>query len=267
MRIATAILCLAAAGALAGCSGGRVRQAVAPPRGPEITSRDIGEAAVTGTRHYQATGKGPVYLATGSLHGETVAKIDGEISVEAIDRASQDDLVQNEAAGAAGDKALVTGWFKTHDGARFDFAVTEIEPVAPTGPDPGFSTRFGGVATDVVLFGDTGFGTPQMPKVKAGAAIWARGAFRKDGEDVGEFPVQVFVTSRTRSVETGRTLGERDATARPPEEIHLLVNAPATLENLTLGGKRIEVTTVPAGTGKVPPMHVIWASSEVRFAY
>jgi hypothetical protein len=274
-----------------GCEG--MKERVRPSPTPEISNRDIGEAAISSTRYYNVTGAEPVYQvmpgesvfakqakaaleareneegsavsedaraldAGGSLYSNNVERVNGEITVHAIDRWSEDEARQKASENVAMDKAEVVGWFTTKQGQRYEF---RLDKVAPSESQQRGETHFGGVGSDITMHGDSGFGTPLEPKVKAAVAIFGNLTLSHEGKVLGEFPAEVLVTSRTRGAETGKYLGEYDTTKREAEEIHLLIHTTA------LDGNG---STLPAGQRKGTdesliraPFHVVWGNASV----
>jgi hypothetical protein len=141
---------------------------------------------------------------------------------------SGDKAIERQGTTKEGDEANVKGWFQTEDG-RYDFTVNRVA-ATPNEFPLGEKTVFGGVATDVLLNGDTGIGTPLEPKVKAGVAIWGFARIEKNGQVIAEnAPVKVLVTSRTRDEKTGKYLGAYDASKNKIDEVHLII-LPSSLQ-------------------------------------
>ena len=272
---------------------------------PEITSADIAESVLTTTKHFKATGQPPVYQALPgdqpifadkardgasashndpmfNLFGSQVAKIDGEIKVEAIDRIGEDKAIERENTEKAKDEANVSGWFRGQDGAKYEFKITKVQPAQPNGEE---RTHFGGVASNVLLFGDTGVGTPLLPKVKAGCAIWGIGRLERNGQLVSEeLPMRVFVTTHMRQADTGKLTDKYDASQGNVDEISLLIapmtpqqamkpvpttapqtgeNVPQTDRTLPAGEKKLGENQMNQGAGLEQPLYIIWGHAKV----
>lgn len=302
------VLSLTAAAALAGagCSGPETRSDSDSPEGaaaPQIDKTDVAEAIFTGTRYYQATGLPAVYevlpgkpalapqaQALGlapqrfsdteaALYSDEVQKIEGEVSIEAIDRLGEDQALEHLSSDTSGDKAIVKGWFRGLDGKRYEFSLDRALPAQPGAPE---RSHFGGVGTDVTLDGDSAVGTPLSPKVRAGVAIWGVGTLKREGEVLGQFPFETRVASRTRSPETGRYLPGFDATQKSVDQIDLIIK---TGEGVIAGtppglgasqppigeSDRTVLAGVPKSTEpnidvtKIPGFHVVWSHANIKF--
>ena len=113
------------------------------------------------------------------------------------------------------DKAEVEANFKGPNGEDFRVVLTKLIPV---GPDHPF---FGGVGTNVLMHGDTGIGTPLVPRAFSYITLWGVGDLYKDGKlaDKGRI-IHVMVTERTRDDNFKLGFG----VAKPDElEIHLIL--------------------------------------------
>jgi len=269
MRCLTLSLVTALTATALGLGGCRSREAT--EQGGPITSGDVAEAVVTPTRHFQAQGEAPVYQVlpgqavfaekartaaeparaepgedlSASLFSDEVRPIEGEIFIEAIDRVGEDEAV----AGDGNDQADVRGWFNGVDGTRYEF---QLARVVPAEAGARIETHFGGVATDTVLFGDSGLGTRLLPKMKAACAIFGYGTLKRDGKELGEVPMHIIVGTRTRAPHTGRYLGDYDTTRREVDEVHLLIQPRARLDLVRPRGEG-EGTDVPAAAPREGP--------------
>jgi hypothetical protein len=276
MRATARILFLLLAAA-AGCGGPKSR-----PDDEFLGGRYAGEAGSAGPRYYQATGGSPVFgiepgqpalagrmaapassippAIVASLFSDDVERIDGEITIEAIDRVGEEAALVSGDTGKRGDSASVKGWFRRSDSIRYEFSLERVAPARPGDPE---RTHFGGVGTNVELDGDSGAGIAVDPKKKVGVAIWGICALKREGQTVGEFPIRVTVGSRTRSAESGKYLGDLDATAREVDQVDLLIvtsrPVPSAERTLPAGQPRLPDIT------QIPGFHVVWGHAHVKF--
>ncbi len=160
------------------------------------------------------------------------------------------------------------GWFRGPDNVRYEFSLDRVVPASSVDPE---RTHFGGVGTDIAIDGDSGVGIAAEPKRKAGVAIWGIGAVTREGRLLGEFPFRATVASRTRSSESGKSLGDRDATAREVDQIDLLILTSQGAQASAPPAPQIEERTVPAGQPKgvdlsqIPGFHIVWGHAAVKF--
>lgn len=103
------------------------------------------------------------------------------------------DVVREDTPGKPGntpDTASFEAEFS--DPAGNDYRVVLDHVVKP--PFPGYETQ-GGVFTEDIMHGDTGTGTPLMPKQYAYAAWWGLGALFINGEKVDDHRVMHLMTT------------------------------------------------------------------------
>jgi hypothetical protein len=201
-----------------------------------------------------------------------VVHVDGEVTIEAVDRIGEDQALANLGGHEAGDRASVKGWFRGLDNIRYEFSLDRVLP-APPGDVQG--SHFGGVATDLALDGDSGLGIPTEPKRRAGVAIWGIGSLSREGHLVGEYPFRVIVASRTRAADSGKPLAGADATAREVDQIDVWIStangvearAPETAAERALpaGAPKDAAEATTPKAAPPPSLHLVWGHASVKF--
>jgi hypothetical protein len=146
-------------------------------------------------------------------YSNNVAKIAGNISLEAVDR------------GASGDSVSGVADFTTQDGARWKVVMDRVQT-----KDIPFNPRFGGVIMGLFYHGASGVHTPLVPTIQSSVALWAFARLYKNDELVTDNAmVHVMLLSRTRRT-SDWALDCWDCSDRPVEELQLQVtpapNAP-----------------------------------------
>jgi hypothetical protein len=147
-------------------------------------------------------------------YSNNVARIAGNISLEAIDR------------GASGDSVSGVADFTSQDGARWKVVMDRVQT-----KDIPFNPRFGGVIMGLFYHGASGVHTPLVPTIQSSLALWAFAHLYKNGQLVTDNAmVHVMLLSRTRRTNDW-ALDCWDCSERPIEELQLQVtpapNAPA----------------------------------------
>ena len=145
-------------------------------------------------------------------YSNNVAKISGNISIEAIDR------------GASGDSVSGVAEFTTQDGARWKVVMDRVQT-----RDIPFNPRFGGVIMGLFYHGASGVHTPLVPTIQSSLALWAfADLYRNDQLVTDSAMVHVMLLSRTRRT-SDWALDCWDCSDRPIEELQLQVTpAPDT---------------------------------------
>ena len=145
-------------------------------------------------------------------YSNNVAKISGNISIEAIDR------------GASGDSVSGVAEFTTQDGARWKVVMDRVQT-----KDIPFNPRFGGVIMGLFYHGASGVHTPLVPTIQSSLALWAFANLYKNDQLVTDSAmVHVMLLSRTRRA-SDWALDCWDCSDRPIEELQLQVtSAPNT---------------------------------------
>jgi hypothetical protein len=142
-------------------------------------------------------------------YSNNVAKIDGSISLLAIDR------------GASGDSVSGVAQFQTKDGARWKLVLDRVQT-----KDIPFNPRFGGVIMGLFYHGASGVHTPLVPTIQSSLALWAYAhLYRNDRLVTDDAMVHVMLLSRTRRT-SDWALDCWDCSDRPVEELQLQVTAP-----------------------------------------
>jgi hypothetical protein len=201
-----------------------------------------------------------------------VEKVQAEISIEAIDRGNTEPATGVEGVQKLTDEAKVSGWFRLKDGSYCTFRLERLATASEFGL--GEKTHFGGVATNILMNGNSGNGNPYLPKVKAGVAIWGFGRIEKDGELLAaNAPIQVYVSTRERDRDSGKYLGRYDSTQGEIGEVHLVV-LPASAgtaqkksggydSTLPAGEKGAQAGGPAATPGVGRGFHIVWENVEV----
>ena len=141
-------------------------------------------------------------------YSNNVAKIDGNISLVAIDR------------GASGDSVSGVAEFKTKDGAQWRLVMDRVQT-----KDIPFNPRFGGVIMGLFYHGASGVHTPLVPTIQSSLALWAVAhLYRNDRLVTDNAMVHVMLLSRTRRTRDW-ALDCWDCSDRPVEELQLQVTA------------------------------------------
>jgi len=145
-------------------------------------------------------------------YSNNVAKITGDISLEAIDR------------GASGDSVSGVAEFTAQDGARWKVVMDRVQT-----KDIPFNPRFGGVIMGLFYHGSSGVHTPLVPTIQSSVALWAFAHLYKNDRLVTDGAmVHVMLLSRTRRT-SDWALDCWDCSDRPVEELQLQVTpAPDT---------------------------------------
>jgi hypothetical protein len=145
-------------------------------------------------------------------YSNNVAKIDGSISIEAIDR------------GASGDSVSGVAEFTVQDGARWKVVMDRVQT-----KDIPFNPRFGGVIMGLFYHGASGVHTPLVPTIQSSLALWAFAHLYKNDQLVtDDAMVHVMLLSRTRRT-SDWALDCWDCSDRSIEELQLQVtSAPNT---------------------------------------
>jgi hypothetical protein len=145
-------------------------------------------------------------------YSNNIAKIAGNISLEAVDR------------GASGDSVSGVAEFTTQDGARWKVVMDRVQT-----KDIPFNPRFGGVIMGLFYHGASGVHTPLVPTIQSSVALWAFARLYRNDELVTDNAmVHVMLLSRTRRA-SDWALDCWDCSDRPIEELQLQVtSAPNT---------------------------------------
>jgi hypothetical protein len=145
-------------------------------------------------------------------YSNNVAKIAGNISIEATDRGASGDSVSGEAN------------FTTQDGARWKVVMDRVQT-----KDIPFNPRFGGVIMGLFYHGASGVHTPLVPTIQSSLALWAFAhLYKNDRLVTDDAMVHVMLLSRTRRT-SDWALDCWDCSDRPVEELQLQVtSAPNT---------------------------------------
>lgn len=145
-------------------------------------------------------------------YSNNVAKITGNISLEATDRGASDDSVSGKAE------------FTTQDGAHWKVVMDRVQT-----KDIPFNPRFGGVIMGLFYHGASGVHTPLVPTIQSSLALWAFAhLYKNDRLVTDDAMVHVMLLSRTRR-ESDWALDCWDCSDRPVEELQLQVtSAPNT---------------------------------------
>jgi hypothetical protein len=145
-------------------------------------------------------------------YSNNVAKIQGDISITAIDR------------GASGDSVSGVAQFTAQDGARWKVVMDRVQT-----KDIPFNPRFGGVIMGLFYHGASGVHTPLVPTIQSSLALWAYAhLYRNDTLITDNAMVHVMLLSRTRRT-SDWALDCWDCSDRPVEELQLQVtSAPNT---------------------------------------
>ena len=139
-------------------------------------------------------------------YSNNVAKITGNISLEAIDR------------GSSGDSVTGTAELTTQDGARWKVVMDRVQT-----KDIPFNPRFGGVIMGLFYHGASGVHTPLVPTIQSSLALWAFAHLYKNDQLVtDDAMVHVMLLSRTRRTNDW-ALDCWDCSDRPIEELQLQV--------------------------------------------
>ncbi len=154
------------------------------------------------------------------LYSNNVAAIQGDISLEAIDR------------GATGDSVSGVASFVARDGVRWKVVMDRVQT-----KDIPFNPRFGGVIMGLFYHGASGVHTPLVPTIQSSLALWAYAhLFRNDQLVTDDAMVHIMLLSRTRRT-SDWALDCWDCSDRPVEELQLQVTpAPGTAPFETDGG-------------------------------
>lgn len=161
----------------------------------------------------------------------------GELRLTAVDRTMNDTKLSQ-------DSMAVQISFSDAQGAEWRI---EQATLATISSNPVTEPWFGGVAIDVQYHGDTGNGTPAVPKVMCAMCSWGWADVYKNGKRVASSaPLHIMVTSDTRDDSRNFAYACYDCTDRPVREVHVIVAPMAYLPS-------------PGGF-----LHVMWENAEVR---
>ncbi len=125
-------------------------------------------------------------IANPSMFSNVIEEIEGSINIWVNDRTYRDDPDSQ-------DEAKIEAIFTGPNGQEFKILLNKVIPVGPS------HQFFGGVATNVVMHGDTGIGTPLVTKELSYITLWGVGDLYIDGElaDSNRI-VHMMVSERTR---------------------------------------------------------------------
>ena len=142
-------------------------------------------------------------------YSNNVARIAGDISLEAIDR------------GATGDSVSGVAEFTAQDGARWKVVMDRVQT-----RDIPFNPRFGGVIMGLFYHGASGVHTPLVPTIQSSLALWAFAhLYRNEQLVTDDAMVHIMLLSRTRRT-SDWALDCWDCSERPIEELQLQVTPP-----------------------------------------
>ena len=139
-------------------------------------------------------------------YSNSVAKIEGTVSITAVDR------------GASGDSVSGVAQLTAEDGARWKVVMDRVQT-----KDIPYNPRFGGVIMGLFYHGSSGVHTPLVPTIQSSLALWAYAhLYRNDTLVTDDAMVHVMLLSRTRRT-SDWALDCWDCSDRPVEELQLQV--------------------------------------------
>ena len=152
-------------------------------------------------------------------YSNNVAKIEGSISITAIDR------------GASGDSVSGVARVTTQDGARWKVVMDRVQT-----KDIPYNPRFGGVIMGLFYHGASGVHTPLVPTIQSSVALWAFAhLYKNDTLVTDNAMVHVMLLSRTRRT-SDWALDCWDCSDRPVEELQLQVTSASNTPALPAPG-------------------------------
>ncbi len=161
----------------------------------------------------------------------------GEVRLVAVDRTLNDTKITR-------DSMAIEATFTDAEGAEWRI---EQVTLAPISPNPVLEPWFGGLAIDTLYHGDTGNGTPAVPKVNCAMCSWGWADIYKNDKRVASSALlHVMVTSDARDNSNGFKYYGYDVSDRPVREVHLVVPPSAYLPS-------------PGGY-----LHIMWENAEVK---